>query len=1083
VVSFDDTQKDDTTYPDYIFTADDNGKVVRVQYSIYNCKDIVGVSGTIAPDTSKLELIKAIANYVEAGSSTSSQNYTDAISVLENWDATQAEVDSAVTHLGEAEHVHTASTEWEYDNSYHWHPCTWDDGTTFEWGSHSCEWVETTPATTTSTGTKSYICTDCGYVQNTQEIPKLSSTTEHTHTAGTTWSSDATNHWQTCTAGDGEEMNSAAHTFSEWTVTKAATEDEEGSQTRTCTVCGYEQTGTIAKLTHTHTAAETWQKDDDNHWKLCVKNDGTILEQASHTYGEWETVKAATEDATGTQKHTCTVCGYEQTGTIAKLTHTHTAAETWQKDDNNHWKLCVKNDGTILEQASHTYGDWEIVTQATEDATGIRKHTCKVCGYEQTDTIDKLTHVHTAGTTWSKDADYHWKTCTKNDGEVLGKVSHSFGDWETVTEATEDTVGSQKRTCTVCGYEQTGEIPKKEHEHAADTTSWEQNATMHWNNCVKDDDEKMNLDNHDFGDWVTIKEATDNTEGEQRRTCSVCGYVDDVVIPVLGHTHEADESQWIHDTDQHWHNCTANDGERMSAADHSFGEWNTEVEATENSVGRKKRVCLVCGYEETQEVAKLAHTHSADDNATWKMDENGHWHECSTDYEQMDYAEHTYGDWNVETAASESQEGSKTRTCSVCGYVDRQTIPTLSHTHTADTSEWKKDAEGHWHDCVNNDGEKLNLTSHDYGDWEVETAASENQDGSQTRTCSVCGYVDRQTISALSHTHTADTSEWKKDAEGHWHDCVNNDGEKMDSTSHTYGGWTVETEASESQDGSQTRTCSVCGYVDRQTISALSHTHTADTSEWKKDADNHWHNCVDNDGEKMDSTSHTYGTWQTVKAATEQVEGLEKRVCSVCNYEQTRTIQKLESSVKQDSSKNEDTKNTSTESQPAAVGTTLPDTGKVTYKVNGNQTVEYTANKTATGSVKIPITVTTNGVTYKVTTVAASAFKNNKKITSVTLGSNITSVGKDAFSGCTKLKSVTIGKNVTTIGKNAFKGCKKLKTITINSTKLKKSKVGSNAFKGISSKATIKVPKSKYKEYKKWFKSKGLSSKVKIKKK
>jgi hypothetical protein len=286
----------------------------------------------------------------------------------------------------------------------------------------------------------------------------------------------------------------------------------------------------------------------------------------------------------------------------------------------------------------------------------------------------------------------------------------------------------------------------------------------------------------------------------------------------------------------------------------------------------------------------------------------------------------------------------------------------------------------------------------------------------------------------------------------------------------------------ENESGKKKRTCQICNYEETETISGHT-THEADASGWNSDANNHWQVCSFCE-EEFDKASHTYGDWQTVKAATEQAEGLEKRVCSACNYEETRTTKKLEASSKDStSSEKKNSSDNTTESQPAAVGTTLSDTGKVTYKVNGNQTVEYTANKTATGSVKIPATVEKNGVTYKVTTVAASAFKNNKKITSVNLGSNITSVGKDAFSGCTKLKSVTIGKNITTIGKNAFKGCKKLKTITINSTKLKKSKVGSNAFKSISSKATIKVPKSKYKEYKKWFKSKGLSSKVKIKKK
>ena len=59
---------------------------------------------------------------------------------------------------------------------------------------------------------------------------------------------------------------------------------------------------------------------------------------------------------------------------------------------------------------------------------------------------------------------------------------------------------------------------------------------------------------------------------------------------------------------------------------------------------------------------------------------------------------------------------------------------------------------------------------------------------------------------------------------------------------------------------------------------------------------------------------------------------------------------------------------------------------------------------------------------------------------------------------------------------------KKLKTIIIKSKKLTSKTVSKKAFKGLTKATTIKVPKKKLKAYKKLFKSKGLSSKVKIKK-
>lgn len=191
-------------------------------------------------------------------------------------------------------------------------------------------------------------------------------------------------------------------------------------------------------------------------------------------------------------------------------------------------------------------------------------------------------------------------------------------------------------------------------------------------------------------------------------------------------------------------------------------------------------------------------------------------------------------------------------------------------------------------------------------------------------------------------------------------------------------------------------------------------------------------------------------------------------------------------------------------------GTKLTDSKtKAVYQVTNNEvngeTVVYTksSNKNAK-SITIPATVTIGGIEYKVTSIANDAFKNNKKLTKITIGNNVTSIGKNAFYGCKKLKTVKMGKNVTTIGSNAFKGCtaltsltlyskvtkigsyafngcKKLKSLTIQTTYLTTKGVSKNAFKGLTKITTIKAPKKKLKSYKKLFKSRGLSSKVKVK--
>ena len=144
-----------------------------------------------------------------------------------------------------------------------------------------------------------------------------------------------------------------------------------------------------------------------------------------------------------------------------------------------------------------------------------------------------------------------------------------------------------------------------------------------------------------------------------------------------------------------------------------------------------------------------------------------------------------------------------------------------------------------------------------------------------------------------------------------------------------------------------------------------------------------------------------------------------------------------------------------------------------------NPTVAYTGttNKKKK-TITIPDTITYEGVKYTVTSISAKAFKGNKKLTTVKIGSNVTKIDNGAFEGCTSLKTVTIGKGLKTIGKNTFKNCKKLKSLTIKSSNLKT--VGKNALKGIHAKCKIKVPSKKVNAYKKLFKGKGQKKTVKI---
>lgn len=134
------------------------------------------------------------------------------------------------------------------------------------------------------------------------------------------------------------------------------------------------------------------------------------------------------------------------------------------------------------------------------------------------------------------------------------------------------------------------------------------------------------------------------------------------------------------------------------------------------------------------------------------------------------------------------------------------------------------------------------------------------------------------------------------------------------------------------------------------------------------------------------------------------------------------------------------------------------------YKITKITTKEKTAEfvspaKKNVKIIKIPATIKQKGTELKVTSIAANACKNNKKLT-----------------------TLTIGKNVKTIGKQAFYGCKKLKNITIKTTKLTNKSVGKKAFAGTAKNAKVKVPQKKLNAYKKILVKKGIAKKATIKK-
>jgi uncharacterized repeat protein (TIGR02543 family) len=403
--------------------------------------------------------------------------------------------------------------QWNHSDTQHWKACkdcnTIDEATRAD---HTFGgWVTEKNPTCTETGTEKRTCADCGYSE-TREIATIAHTlTHHEAVAPTCTATGSIEYWQ-CSACDKKFSDEtcttevtdvtipmANHTLNK-TEAKAPTCTENGNIAYwTCSVCEklfsdaagkteISKQDTVVAATG-HTRSDVWTSDGTDHWHICTTCEA-VLDKAAHSGGT----------VTCQAKAICNVCKAEYG---EKADHTFVS----KHDGTQHWKECRVCGAIDPEnpKTNHTFGEWETVTDSTCTATGTKKHTCTGCDYSETGVIEKKAHTterhdrveptctatgsieywqcgvcgkkfsdaacttevtdvtltklpHSAGTAWEKDAAYHWHLCVNCGSEVMDKAAHTYGDWVTVTEATETEAGLRKRTCSVCGYEQTEEI-------------------------------------------------------------------------------------------------------------------------------------------------------------------------------------------------------------------------------------------------------------------------------------------------------------------------------------------------------------------------------------------------------------------------------------------------------------------------------------------------------------------------------------------------------------------------------------------------------------------------------------------------
>ncbi len=314
------------------------------------------------------------------------------------------------------------------------------------------------------------------------------------------WKQDRYNHWHVCEicgaaqekAGHFDSDNDhkcdacgaktsehdpSAEKADDKYLKSAATCTAKAVYYKSCAICGEKGTETFEygeKDPDNHTGVlSDWQHDGENHWKVysccqaeaeraahhggtasCTKK--AVCTDCGREYGEMkahnftaETTEeqylksAATCIAKAVYYKSCTVCGEKGTETFEygnPLGHDYGA---WTSNDNGtHTRVCSRD-------AIHT----ETENCSGGEATCTEQATCEFCGKKYGEPLG-----HTYKPEWITNEQRHWHVCARCD-HIKDMGVHRFGEWSIVRRPTSTKTGERVRSCTICNYEETEELP------------------------------------------------------------------------------------------------------------------------------------------------------------------------------------------------------------------------------------------------------------------------------------------------------------------------------------------------------------------------------------------------------------------------------------------------------------------------------------------------------------------------------------------------------------------------------------------------------------------------------------------------
>ena len=368
----------------------------------------------------------------------------------------------------------------------------------------------------------------------------------HTHSYGTDWKYDDTDHWHECQCGD--KADTAAHSF-QWVIDKAATKEATGIKHEECTVCG--------------------AKRSENTEIPALRDYAVTVTGGTATVAAGTPITRAME-------------GVEVTVTA-------------QAPDGKHFvKWVVKAGGiTLANETSAT----TTFTMPANDVT-IEAEFAENPVEAYTLTVIKGTASVAAGTPITDKIEQNTVVTVTADAPEAGKV---FDKWVvlegnvTLADATKATT-----TFTMPGNDVKIEATYKDappsHTHSYGT-EWKYDDTNHWHACECGD--KADIAAHSASEWIVDTAATETADGAKHKECTVCKKVlETAPIPVTGSTHtHSYGTEWKYDVTNHWHECECDD--KADTAAHSF-QWVIDKAATKEATGIKHEECTVCGAKRSE---------------------------------------------------------------------------------------------------------------------------------------------------------------------------------------------------------------------------------------------------------------------------------------------------------------------------------------------------------------------------------------------------------------------------------------------------------------------------------------------------